>query len=132
MAPSTPPASSAESTTSMRRFRRITAGGGARSASDSGSTLGGGAEAFGNSGLSISMPLARSRDAVRALDPHDLALARAEAQLCGAEQPVHHVVRGAETVVHDLAVALPADDEQGRKLPLRNVRRELDVHALPV
>ena len=70
--------------------------------------------------------------AIGALDANHSGLVSAQPQLGGTEQPIHHVVRRAEAVVHELAVALRPDHEQRRQLALRDASGELDVDPLAV
>src|SRR5205807_1445346 len=80
--------------------------GGARNASDSGSTLGGsGGVACDDSCASISALLVCGH-AIRALDAHDLSLAGPQAQFGRAEEPIDDVVRRTEPIVHELPIAL--------------------------
>src|SRR3546814_3543035 len=52
--------------------------------------------------------------------------------VCSSDLPIHDVVRRAEAVVHQLPVALRADDKQRRQLALRDARRKLDIDLLAV
>src|SRR3546814_20765 len=72
------------------------------------------------------------RHAIGALDPHHVAAIAAQPQFGRAEQAIHDVVRRAETIIHQLPVALHADDEQRRQLALGNARRKLDIDLLAV
>ena len=114
---------------SVRRFSRVTGRGWARSATASGATLPAcGAAWSGVSSWLMSVP---PRHAVRALDPHHVALVASQAQFGRAEQAIHDVVRRAEAVVHQLPIALRAEDEQRRQLALRDASGKLDKTFSP-
>lgn len=115
----------------MRRFSRVTGRGWARSAIASGAILPAacGAARSGVSSRSWSVP---PRHAIGALDAYHVAAITTQAQFGRAEQPIHDVVRRAETVVHQLPVTLRTNDEQRRQFTLRDACGELDIDFLAV
>ena len=101
---------------------RVTGRGRARSSSVSGAAL---ARVFG-AGLGV--VIARlPPHGIGADDAHDPLRRRAEPQLGGGEQAVDDVGGAAHPVVDERRLAVGADDEQRRRLALRQAGRELDV-----
>src|SRR5688572_9869034 len=66
-------------------------------------------------------------DSIGTNDAHDALGRRAEPQLGGSEQPVDDVGRPAYAVVDQRGFAIGPDDEQRRRLALRQAGRKLDV-----
>src|SRR3546814_18055184 len=72
------------------------------------------------------------RNAIRALNAHHIAFVSPQAQFGRTKEAIHDVVRRTETVVHQLAVTLRADDEQRRQFALGDTRRKLDIDLLAI
>ena len=117
----------------VRRFRRVTGRGWARSAT-AGRDL---ARLWRAKIASVVLahgqflrvpPETPSVRSIRTTSP----LVSAQAQFGRTEQAIHDVVRRTESVVHQLPIALRADHEQRRQLALRDARRELDVDLLAI
>lgn len=61
----------------------------------------------------------------------ELALA-SQTELGDLEKSIDDIVRGLDSVIHELGLILAPHHEERREIPLSDVRRKLQVHLLPV